>query len=117
MTDLIFRWEPPVYQSARSCQICDISGHRLLVRRRTKSSREFYAAIDGKQIGALHPSIESAKLALEDHIKMFGGSQRAVVETLAPSARARCPTCGFPVKSIFDHVDRDGIDPATGQCK
>lgn len=28
----------------------------------------------------------------------------------------RCPTCGEPVANVFDHVDREGIDVATGYC-
>ena len=97
---MIFRWEPPLYQPGRSAAICDIAGHRLHVRRAARGLKRFHALIDGNRFGGDYTSLDEAKTVLEKHFSL-----------------QRCPTCGFPVVSFFDHVDRDGIDPDTGECK
>lgn len=61
----LFRWEPTLYKTAASSQICDIDGHRLHASRDGKGSRKFYAAVDGKRVGT-YDSIDSAKRAAED---------------------------------------------------
>lgn len=71
-----------------------------------------YAAALGLAAGALQamPVKWAAVLAIELEAATPASSA-------APKLTERCPTCGEHVASIFDHVDRDEIDPATGFCK
>ncbi len=72
--------------------------------------------------------VYASSLYLRGIADVLDGVSRSIITTIArlqennePETTEvkpeRCPTCGEPVASIFDHVDRNDIDPATGYCK
>lgn len=83
-----------------------------------KTGKEFKAPTFGDAIVAASEWIDTAETDAQAAQRQH--DQLAAVLGLNPDGsfqkKERCPDCGEPVVSLFDHVDRGPRDPVTGIC-